>query len=166
MGPRRDDTFRLPGDITSIRRDITSILQTTQPDLYTDLLGTQLFDFLNLIDNYDTSDSSHPLTPQVLKPIPACFLAYQEYDFDQEDPDIILLYPGYDRPDEGILYNTTTDLATWASFTSLPQPSPGFPYTQSSKPGSNIGIPVAITTTKPTPPSPSDPGFPPTSTTR
>ena len=60
---------RLPYPIIQPRRDLVTTLQDQHPGLYLDLLGTQLLNFLSLIDNYDIPDSPFPyLTPQVLKP--------------------------------------------------------------------------------------------------
>ena len=104
------------------RRDYISILETQQPALYSTLQGTQLLEFLSLIDNYDGPNNSAYLTPKVRKPEPACFLWYREFDVGDHYPEHILLYPDAESGNNGgIIYDLATDLATWAYFPPWPR---------------------------------------------
>ncbi|KAL9636444.1 MAG: hypothetical protein Q9204_002262 [Flavoplaca sp. TL-2023a] len=110
----------LSPSITNPRRDLIPILQFHNPKLYTDLQNTQLLDFLSLIDNYDSPDSK--FTPHVRKPNPAAFLNYREFDVAGEYPGHVLLYPDAESGSQGgLIYDTATDLCTWAFFPPWPR---------------------------------------------
>ncbi|KAL9037082.1 MAG: hypothetical protein Q9180_003927, partial [Flavoplaca navasiana] len=105
--------------IANPRRDLVPLLQIHHPDLYTDLQNTQLLDFLSLIDNYDSLNSK--LTSHVRKPKPAAFLNYRDFDVAGEYPGHILLYPDAESGNQGgLIYDTATDLVTWATFPPWP----------------------------------------------
>ncbi|KAL8881186.1 MAG: hypothetical protein Q9192_007851 [Flavoplaca navasiana] len=112
--------YNLSPSITNPRRDLISILQFHNPNLYTDLQNTQLLDFLSLIDNYDSPDSK--FTSHVRKPNPAAFLNYRDFDVAGEYPGHILLYPDAENGNQGgVIYDMATDLVTWASFPPWPR---------------------------------------------
>ena len=75
------------------RKDHVSILQTQHPALYSTLQGSQLLEFLSLIDNYDGTNNMNCLTPHVRKPDPSFFLLYRAFEVGDEYPEHILLYP-------------------------------------------------------------------------
>ncbi|KAL8917543.1 MAG: hypothetical protein Q9172_005799, partial [Xanthocarpia lactea] len=113
---------RLPHPISvqQTSRDLVPRLQTQQPDLYNDLEGTRILEYLLLIDNYDAIDTR--LTPQVRKPDPTNFLDYRDFDFGNEYSDHILLYPDAGSGNSsGIIYDNATDLPTWAFFPPWPR---------------------------------------------
>ncbi|KAL8887508.1 MAG: hypothetical protein Q9215_004930 [Flavoplaca cf. flavocitrina] len=106
--------------IASPRRDLPFLLQTQNPDLYTELQGTQLLEFLSLIDNYDAPDTK--FTPHVRKPDPAAFLNYRDFDIAGEYPGHVLLYPDAESGNQGgLIYDTATDFCTWAVFPPWPR---------------------------------------------
>ena len=110
---------RLSRSITNPRRDLIPILQSHNPNLYADLRSTQLLDFLSLIDNNDSPDSK--FTPYVRKPNPAVFLSYRDFDLAGDYPAHILLYPDAESGNQGgLIYDTATDLCTWAAFPPWP----------------------------------------------
>lgn len=113
---------QLPGPVRGIRRNYISILQAQQPALYSTLEGSQFLEFLSLIDNYDGTNNRAYLTPKVLKPEPAWFLSYREFDVGDHYPEHILLYPDAESGNNGgIIYDLATDLATWAFFPHWPR---------------------------------------------
>lgn len=121
----------IPGIQASIRRDLVANLRTQNLELFTELQGTQLLEFLSLIDNYDpTSNSSNfeNLTPHVRKPDPKAFLWYRENDLDEQNPDQILLYGDAESSHEGgVMYDAATDLAAWFYFPEWPRPDEWVP---------------------------------------
>lgn len=121
---------RLPHPVAAsqIRRDLVTTLQAQEPDLYNDLQGTALLQFLSGIDNYDSEDGRYQFTPQVRKPDPSSFLSYRMFDVAGEYPAHVLLYPDAESGNSGgIIYDPTTDLATWAFFPPWPRPSEWVP---------------------------------------
>ncbi len=106
--------------VQQISRDLVPRLQTQQPDLYNDLEGTRILEFLSLIDNYDAVDTR--LTPQVRKSDPKVFLDYRDFNVGNEYRDHILLYPNAESGNSGgVIYDTATDGATWAIFPPWPR---------------------------------------------
>ena len=49
------------------RKDYVSILPTQHPELFSMLQGSQLLEFLSLIDNYDGTNNMNCLSPHVRK---------------------------------------------------------------------------------------------------
>ncbi|KAI4266655.1 MAG: hypothetical protein LQ337_008714, partial [Flavoplaca oasis] len=110
----------LSPSIINPRRDLIPLLQTHHPNLYKDLQNTQLLDFLSLIDNYDSPDLR--LIPYVRKPNPAAFLNYRDFDIADVYPGHVLLYPDAESGNQGgLIYDTATDLCTWAFFPPWPR---------------------------------------------
>ncbi|KAL9607542.1 MAG: hypothetical protein Q9167_007555, partial [Letrouitia subvulpina] len=105
---------------------IATLLQQNNPALFTALHGSNLMVFLSLVTDFspdpDLAGGIPYLTPQVLKPDPARFLAYRDLDIENLYPAHILLYPDPESSSGGgIIYDPKTDLATWGFLTPWPR---------------------------------------------
>lgn len=105
---------------------LATLLQQNNPALFAALHGSNLLAFLSLSTDFSPDPNLAGgipyLTPQVLKPDPAQFLAYRDLDIENLYPAHILLYPDPESSSGGgIIYDPNTDLATWGYLTPWPR---------------------------------------------